>query len=431
LSFNNVIKPTHVCNLACTYCYNDDVRRPIMDEETLRRTIDQTFDYVDRHVARRSVDFIWHGGEPMVPGLRFYEKVTQYQSEFCRDIPYKNSIQTNGTLINNDWLRFFLSEQFSISISIDGPRDLHDRFRVDRRGRGSFDRVQRAIDLVREAGLTLGVCVVISRANVDHVDEIYDFVSAQRLPFNIIPLNRSGAARDNYDDVGLEADEYGPAWIRMYDRWFDAQDDYVYCSDFVLKTRAILAGRPADCVGLEQCGEENIAVDPVGDVFACATLSGSLGTCYGNIVSDDLETLMNTPVALDYRRRRTDAQCARCRWQHVCHGGCQARAYKFFGDHHHRDYYCPSLFSIYEHIAERMVDKIGGEFTPASGPEVDRDSLVPLRIDAKGKSASFSKTFQAPRAREASVSQGWARPGGGPAPQIIPISAVRRLNQHE
>lgn len=382
--FTNVVKPTHVCNLACTYCYNDDVRRPIMDDETLRRTIEQTFAYVGKHASQRLVNFIWHGGEPMVPGLKFYEKVAAYQRELCEGITYANSIQTNGTLMNERWLDFFRRESYAVSISIDGPRELHDAYRVDRRGRGSFDRVERAITMVQDAGMPVGVCIVISRANVDHVDEIYDFVAAKGLPFNVIPLNRSGGARDHFDDVGLESEEYAPAWIRMYDRWFEADDDYVYCSDFVFKTRAILAGRPADCIGLEQCSETNISVDPMGDVYGCATLSGGDDARYGNLVEDDLETVMSTPTALDFRNRATDPQCARCRWEHVCHGGCPARSYKFFGDHHQRDYYCPSLFRIYEHIAGRLAEKTGAGYVPAAAPVAEPRTLGGRDRDAEG-----------------------------------------------
>ena len=353
-----------------------------MGEETLERTISETARYVRERAPHRLVSFIWHGGEPMVAGRKYYERVVQLQREHFDGIQVDNSIQTNGTLIDERWLDFFRRERFSVSISIDGPADLHDKFRVDRRGRGSFARVERALTAVQDAGLPLGVCVVISRANVDHVDEIYDFVSSRKLRFNVIPLNRSGAARDNFDDVGLEAEEYAPAWIRMYDRWFDAEDDYVYCSDFVYKTRAILAGRPADCVALAQCGDTNISVDPMGDVFACATLSGTPDTRYGNLVEQDLVDVMDSEVALSYRQRRTDPQCARCRWQHVCHGGCQARAHKFYGDHHRRDYYCPSLFRMYEHIAGRLAERFGTKFEAAADqPHPAEDhARRPLRV---------------------------------------------------
>jgi uncharacterized protein len=359
MNFTNVIKPTHLCNLGCKYCYNDDVRDPIMRDEVLHRTIEQTFAYVSRFERDRTVSFVWHGGEPMLAKRGFYERAVEYQARYGDGVRCENSIQTNGTLINDSWMEFFRLANFSISISIDGPERLHDANRVDHRGRGSYAKVIDAILRVRDAGIPFGVCVVISRTNKDHVSELYDLLAEHRLPFNIIPLNRSGAARDNYGDVGLAADEYAPAWIEMYDRWFDADHDYVYASDFVYKTRAILSGRPADCVALAQCSPSNISVDPVGDVYPCASLSGHADTRYGSILEHSLEDLMNGATAVQYRHRKTDPQCSRCKWQHVCHGGCQARAYKFFHDHDQRDYYCPSLFGIYEHIAARLQRKFG------------------------------------------------------------------------
>ncbi|HEX5781146.1 MAG TPA: dynobactin maturation radical SAM/SPASM protein DynA [Solirubrobacteraceae bacterium] len=356
--FTNVVKPTHLCNLDCKYCYNDDVREPIMRIDTLARVVEQTFDYVRNHTPDRMVNFIWHGGEPMIAGLDYFRRVREFQDRHAGGLRYANSLQTNGTLMNDAWLQFLKQAEFDVSVSIDGPQDLHDRLRVTRGGRGSYERVARAIAQVQEAGIPLGVCVVLSRANIQHVERIYDFLAARRLPFNIIPLNRSGAARTNFLDVGLDAEEYADGWIRMYDRWFDADEDYVFCTDFVVKTRAIAAGRPADCIGLARCADSNISVDPVGDVYPCATLSGSDNTRYGNIVASTLAELMDSAVAQSYRNRAVDPQCSTCKWQHVCHGGCPARAYKFFGDHNRRDYYCPSLFRIYEHVGAKLQSRI-------------------------------------------------------------------------
>ncbi len=367
--FSVVVKPTHLCNLSCTYCYNDDVRDPVMKPATLERVVEETFAYARDHVPGRLVSFIWHGGEPTIPGVGFYQKVADLQHRYGQGATYNNSLQTNGTLLDDQWLDFLATHQYTVSISIDGPAELHDTYRVDRRGNGSYARVMDAIHRVQAAGIPLGVCVVISRANLAHVDAIYDLLAAERLRFNVIPLNRSGAARDNYADLGLAAEEYADAWIRMYDRWFDAAEgEYVYCSDFVFKTRAILAGRPADCIGLEQCSDTNISVDPVGDVYPCATLSGTEATRYGNLLDAGLEELMAGPIATSHRHRDTDPQCAACRWQHVCHGGCQARAYKFFGDHRERDYYCPSLFRIYEHVAARLADRFDVPWDPLTPP---------------------------------------------------------------
>ena len=126
----------------------------------------------------------------------------------------------------------------------------------------------------------------------------------------------------------------------------------------MFKTRAILAGNPVDCIGLKSCASSNVSIDPIGDVYPCATLSGDKNTQYGNINQKTLSQILSSNLAKSYRGRATDPKCATCKWQYVCNGGCHARAYKFFGDHNIRDYYCPSLFRIYEHIESKLVSKI-------------------------------------------------------------------------
>src|SRR5262245_50222702 len=251
--FTNVIKPTHVCNLDCTYCYNEDVRKPVMSEAVLARAIEETIRYGSEVPGIRDIDFIWHGGEPMAVGLDFYRRVVDLSSRRS-PVRIAHTIQTNGTLLDQKWADFLKANAFRVSVSIDGPAQLHDQVRVDRKGRGSHAKVMVGIEVLRENHIPFGVCVVISRKNKDHVDEIYDFLVENKLPFNVIPLTRSGAALSNYDDVGIDALEYAAAWTKMFDRWFaTADDDYVFSSDFVHKTRAILSGKPTDCIGQAIC----------------------------------------------------------------------------------------------------------------------------------------------------------------------------------
>jgi len=259
-------------------------------------------------------------------------------------------------LINDIWIKFFKEHDFSVSISIDGPKELNDQNRVDQHGYGSYDRVISAIKKVQDAKIPLGVCIVISADNKDHIEEIYSLVSSMQIPYNIIPINKSGRAIESYNELGLGAEEYADAWIKMYDIWFDSDEDYVYCSDFVFKTRAILAGKPVDCIGLKNCTNSNISTDPIGNVYPCATLSGCNDSVYGTINDMSLDDLLESFSALSYRHREVDEQCVFCKWQHVCHGGCPARAYKFNGDHNKRDYYCSSLYRIYEHIAQKLLN---------------------------------------------------------------------------
>jgi uncharacterized protein len=368
--FSNVIKPTHICNLACKYCYNDDIRRPIMTIDTLERLVAETFAYLRVTQSDAKASFIWHGGEPMVVQCDFYEHAVQFQKSYSGDIEYENSIQTNGTLIDNHWLAFLKENQFRVSISIDGPQAINDKNRIDHGGNGSFDRVVRSIKMVQDAGIPLGLCVVISTNNKANAMEIYDFMAQLKVPFNIIPMNRSGSAIAKYKEIGLESSEFAVPWIEMYDRWFDADEDYVYCSDFVFKTRAILTGNPVDCIGQKSCASSNLSIDPYGDVYPCATLSGDKTWSYGNINKHPLAELMTSPLAISFRNRAVDSKCASCKWQHVCFGGCHARSHKFFGDFNRRDYYCPSLYRIYEHIEAKLRSRLPNMYAQASATGV-------------------------------------------------------------
>jgi len=355
--FTNVVKPTHICNLGCRYCYNEDTRAPVMTAETLECVVRDTFDVPGTGLSPMRYDFIWHGGEPLVAGQDFYENAVALQRTYANGRTYANTVQTNGLLINDKWAAFLEAERFQVSVSIDGPKHLNDLTRIDLRGRGTFERIRKCLDILRSHQIPFGVCVVITRANKDQAGEIFDFLKNERLPFNLIPLTLSGSAKGSYGELGLGPEEYAEPWIEMYDRWFDSRsEDYVYCSDFGFKTLAILDGRPTDCIGQKNCSQHHVSTDPDGFVYPCATLSGNKEWSYGNLKDKRLTDLMDSVAARAAKQRAADPQCASCKWQHVCHGGCMQRALKFTGDHNQRDFYCPSLYRIYEHVEARLRD---------------------------------------------------------------------------
>jgi uncharacterized protein len=327
-----------------------------MEESTLQRVIEQTFDYCKGKPSNTTnIDFIWHGGEPTIAGLPFFEAAVEMQRVHADGAAFHNTLQTNGVLINESWIDFLQRHKFRVSVSIDGPKHLHDKNRTYISKRGSYDAVIAGIGRLKRAGIPVGVAVVISRDTAEHVEEIYDFLATNQLPFNIIPLTRSGEALVNFNDVGLGPEEYAAPWIKMFNKWFSSEDDrYVYSSDFAMKTRAIMTGQPQDCIAQKICSSQHISTDPDGFVYPCATLSADPEWCYGSIVDSDLETLLYGPVAIKAQQRKVDPHCIECKWRHVCHGGCMQRAIKFYGTHNTRDYYCPSLYAIYEHIEETL-----------------------------------------------------------------------------
>lgn len=388
--FTVVIKPTHICNLSCSYCFNDDVRNSIMDFRTLSNAIKQAFEYA-KVIKFPDVLFIWHGGEPTVAGLDFYYEVVRLQKDLAKEINYSNIIQTNGILINGDWVEFVKESNFQLSISIDGNEVHNDKYRVDVNGKGSFLKIIRAMDLLTANRIQFGGCLTLHKGNISDAKEIYSFLAERKLGFHIVPLMKSGSARERYDEVGLSEDEYADAWIAMYDCWLDAVPTYTYVADFAQRTEAVLRGEPTGCWTSSNCCDTNVSVDPEGKVFSCASVSATAGALYGNVNQDSFETLFASRNALFWRTRQHAEQCTSCKWFHVCHGGCMARSYKFFGDIDVPDYYCNSLFRIYEHIEKRLAEK-GIPIPPPSSnhicSQLPSDTRAKLNLSATNLSLS-------------------------------------------
>lgn len=257
-------------------------------------------------------------------------------------------------LIDKTWANFFKENNFSIGISLDVPRHLNDIQRVTKNNKGTFDLVLARINLCRDAGLNVGVCVTLHKHNYRHDKEIYAFMAENDLPFTIIPMMKSGAGRDTYDSIGLEPEDYAVTWIEMYNAWINEDPGYVHVSDLADRTHAVLTGRPQGCWTEASCCDSYITVDPVGDVYACASVSANLPALYGNLKEDNLEQLMLSKNAVFWRTRQHAESCKKCEWFHVCHGGCMARAYKFFNEIDTPDYYCASLKKIYSHITSTL-----------------------------------------------------------------------------
>jgi uncharacterized protein len=357
LDLINIIKPTHICNLACEYCYNEDERGPIMGLDVLDRVIAETFNYYRKTGNFRHAVFMWHGGEPLVAGQDFFQHVVNLQTKYGEGVPFRNNIQTNGTLIDDQWAEFFAHAGFAVSLSLDGPQSVNDVSRKDHRGLGSFDRVMGAITTLRHHGFAPGVVLTASRRTVNHEEEIWKFFAENKLSFQIVELSKSGRAKDKFEDVGITPDEFTGIWKKLYDYWFSSENPGIDCASFRDRTKALLSGLPISCQSLYMCADANISIDPTGDVYACSTLSGNLDCCYGNVMDKSLEELMVSPVAAAFRTRKTDPDCAECKWFHVCHGGCLSRSLKYKGSIDVKDHYCQSLWATWDHIARRLEEQ--------------------------------------------------------------------------
>src|SRR3989344_2667671 len=198
-----IAKPTHACNIACKYCYIDPkAEAGSMSQQILSQSIEKVSDYAD------SSHWIWHGGEPLLMGLDFYKTIKDIQDFYRqRGKRFTNGIQTNATLLTNEFLNFFEKTQdFHIGTSIDGPRELHNASRIYQSGKGSYDEVMRGINLMKKRnrhklnghnrnGVGGGAICVISKVNVDYPQELYDFFKSQSINVKFNPIIESGRAK--------------------------------------------------------------------------------------------------------------------------------------------------------------------------------------------------------------------------------------------
>lgn len=353
----NVIKPTHVCNLSCSYCYNDDERRPFMDIDTLEKVIEQTFSLARFIGKYKSVEFIWHGGEPLLAPLSFYERAIAFQEEYADKIPYSNIVQTNGTIIKKEHLKFLKKYKFQVSLSIDGIKESHDANRVFKNGKGSFSRVLENVTKLRKNGFRIGCVLVLNRKNRENIKESYSFLRENKLGLNIIPLMKGGNATNIFNEIALTQAEYFETWSLLYEDWLSADsEDYVDVSSFLHTTRSVISGSCSSCIGMSQCGKANLSTDPLGNIYPCASLTGNMDVCYGNINEHSLIDLFYSDTAIKWRHRSSTEKCSKCKWFHLCHGGCPSRSYHYYnGEYNTPDHYCKSIKMMYDHVESQLL----------------------------------------------------------------------------
>jgi uncharacterized protein len=223
--FTLLIKPTGSdCNLDCSYCFYKHRATEIgegrqrMSDEVLEKLVR---DYMELRFPMAG--FAWQGGEPMLMGLDFYKKTVELQKKYgSPGQQVSNALQTNAILLNDDWCRFLHDCKFLVGISIDGPRELHDYYRKDFSGAGTFDKVVRAIDKCKEHDVEFNILVLLNNINADHPDELFDFFVDMGVKYlQFIPCVETDLETGKISDFAVTPQQYGEFMCRTFDRWYD------------------------------------------------------------------------------------------------------------------------------------------------------------------------------------------------------------------
>lgn len=331
--FHVMVKPTGaVCNLDCTYCY-------YLSKESLYpgssfRMSEPTLDTYIRSFVESQPDgdvmFAWQGGEPTLMGIEFFLTALDLQRTYARPAQrIRNSIQTNGTLLDDAWGRFLAANDFLVGISIDGPQDLHDAFRSDKGGAGSHARVLSGLGVLKAHGVDFNVLTTVHSANVTEPLRVYrylrDTVGATFLQFIPIvePTNGPRGGRSAVSARSISGHAYGQFLTTIYDEWVARDVGRVFVQLFDV-TLGKYVGDPAGlCVFEETCGHA-LALEHNGDVYSCDHFV-SPAHLLGNLTEIPLVELAHSEQQRAFGEAKRDSlprACQSCGVRWLCNGGC-------------------------------------------------------------------------------------------------------------
>ncbi|MBK8900083.1 MAG: anaerobic sulfatase maturase [Anaerolineaceae bacterium] len=385
-AFHIMTKPSGaICNLDCKYCYF--LSKEMMYPGSRFRMADELLEtFVRQYIESQQVPevtFAWQGGEPTLMGLEFFERVIHYQQKHAKPgMTIHNALQTNGTLLDEAWCQFFKKHNFLIGISIDGPQELHDAYRVNKGGAGSFKQVMWGWQLLVDHGVEFNVLCTVHAANQEHPLAVYRFFRdelktqfiqfipiIERVTTQILPLanvgwsERAGGERPLYTQSGshitnrsVNAQKYGKFLIAIFDEWLRRDVGQVYVQMFDVALGAWLGQPGGLCIFAPTCGRA-LALEHNGDLFSCDHYVEP-DYLLGNIQSDHMLELVASEKQQQFgadKQATLPQYCRQCEVRFACHGGCPKNRFIHTPDGEPGlNYLCAGYKAFFNHVDRPM-----------------------------------------------------------------------------
>ncbi len=382
MAFNIMIKPAgSLCKLDCHYCYYLD-KAEIYGGYEPRMSLDMLETCIREYIAANDVPevtFNWHGGEPLVMGLDFYRKAVELERKYAGDKIIHNTLQTNGTLLNYDIASFFRDNDFLVGVSIDGPRDIHDKYRKDKGGAPTFDKVLRGIETLYRTGTQFNTMTTVNKASEGRGMEVYNFlksVGSRYMQFMPVlehikyPVGSNGkprkGARPYIVEPSTEGAEiamwsvssmaFGKFMCDIFDYWVRNDVGQYFVNQFDAALACWCGAQPGTCVYAETCGGNSI-IEHNGDVYCCDHFVYPEYKL-GNIAGTDLREMMNSPVQTKFgisKRNGLPKKCIRCRYAFACHGECPKHRFnRTESGETGLNALCDGYYKFYSHVEPYM-----------------------------------------------------------------------------
>lgn len=365
------------CNLACKYCYyleknnlykdRQPDKRFILTDELLEKFIEM---YIESQTTPQ-VLFCWHGGESLMRPLSFYKKVVELQKKYARGRIIDNTIQTNGTLLNDEWCRFFKDNNWLVGVSVDGPQEFHDEYRKNKIGAPSFRKVMQGIDLLKKHGVEWNALAVVNDFNGDYPLDFYHFfkeIECRYIQFTpiverIIPRKDGRYLASPMDaqniplaDFSVSPEQWGNFLCTIFDEWVrnDVGEYFVQIFDATLANW--IGEQPGVCSMAKTCGHAGV-MEYNGDVYSCDHFVFPEYKL-GNIRTHTLIEMMFSERQQKFgndKFEKLPKQCRNCKYLFACNGECPKNRFAITADGEPGlNYLCAGYRKYFEHVAPYM-----------------------------------------------------------------------------
>lgn len=369
-SFHVMVKPTGpICNLDCEYCFYLDkeelypgTRKWAMSDDVLEKYIRE---YIKAQVTP-AITFAWQGGEPTLVGVDFFRKVVNLQNKYSDGRKIENTLQTNGVLLNDEWCEFLADNQFLVGLSIDGPKEIHDRYRVFKGGQPSFDKVMNGVNFLLKHKVEFNTLTCIQRDNSFKAPEVYKFLKGIGSRFmQFIPIVErrqpgrgvhSTGGDPDVEDYSVEPLQFGKFLTDVFDEWVRRDVGQYFIQIFDVSLEMWLGRQPSLCIFREKCGSA-LAMEHNGDVYSCDHFVNPENKL-GNLMQESLEKIIFSEKQKEFGSDKLTTlpkYCMECSVRFACNGECPKNRFIHTPDGvEGLNYLCAGYKHFFTHIDPHM-----------------------------------------------------------------------------
>jgi uncharacterized protein len=366
-----------ICNLDCTYCYYLEKENLYAQSSHDFRMRDDVLDnyvrqYIETHPSD-SIQFAWQGGEPTLLGVGFFERAVELQKRYANGKKIENALQTNGTLLDDKWGEFLSRNRFLIGLSVDGPQELHDAYRVDKGGQPTFARVMRGLEILKKHGVEFNTLTVINRLNSYRPNEVYRFlkqigskflqfipvveqVAGEPDPNGLVLLKPYARQKTEVSDWSVEPLQFGRFLQQVFDNWVTQDVGRIFVQIFDVALESWYGLPQSLCVFAAECGRA-LAVEHNGDLYSCDHFVYPENRL-GNIMERSMASLMSSPQQSRFGAAKATAlpsDCQKCDVRFACNGECPKHRFtQTAAGEYGLNYLCAGYKHFFHHIDPYM-----------------------------------------------------------------------------